>query len=157
MRGTTTALLIAIALALGACGDGGARDRAETPTVGASTETAPKAVPPATPAPAPEEGAADEQQLTAIPDVYRGRWALNRADCAGQPGLTRLNVSADELRYYEGISLLKRIEPEGDGVALVVDHESEGDRETMNMAMALEDGRLTVFRGGETIVYMRCP
>jgi hypothetical protein len=129
------------------------------------TETTDVATPAATPAAAgsaPTVADIETPPAAApgpIPADYRGVWAVDRADCAAEPGLTRIAVAASAIRFYEGsaVVLAGRPSPEG-GVELDVDHLAEGQTTRAVHVLQLIGGKdfLTYRRNGEAFPYKRC-
>ncbi len=157
---TTTALLFALT----ACGDPSPADDIQSaPTAQPANEAAAPGAPPAGPfaaSPAPGEELPTSQTTPGpIPLAYRHLWAIDPADCAKQPGLTRIAIAPGAIRFYEGRAVVKKAQVEGpDKLLLDVDHTSEGETRAERHAFSLNNSgsRLLYLRGGESFKYIRC-
>ena len=154
-----------LVFALSACGESPpADDLLETaaPPPPPSEPAAP-AAPPAGPfaaIPAPGEELPPSQTTPGpIPLAYRHLWAIDPADCAKQPGLTRIAIAPGAVRFYEGRAVVKSAQVEGpDKLLLDVEHTSEGETRPERHALALSNAgsRLLYLRGRESLTYIRC-
>lgn len=94
-----------------------------------------------------------------IPLAYRHLWAVDPADCARQPGLTRITIAPGAIRFHEGQAVVKKAQVEGpDKLLLDVDHTSEGEMRPERHSLALSNAgsRLLYQRDGDSLNYIRC-
>jgi hypothetical protein len=142
--------------ALAACGEGPPppaepTPAAEAPAPGASQYSA-------TPAPG-EELPTSQTTPGPIPLEFRHVWAIETADCTGEPGLTRIAIAPGAIRFYEGRSVVVSAEAPHEGaLALQVDHMAEGQTSREAHTLALDEAKtaLTYNRGGSNFTYKRC-
>ncbi len=143
-------IMIAVsALALASCTGGTTGDDESAAIDGASIEPD-----------APTDAAAAET-LAAMPDEYLGRWDFTEETCADPASEMRLDIAANEIRYYESAAVPTTIAADEDGI-LMVEHSFSGEGEEWTEMLAYElseDGqRLTVSQAdGSMSIRMRCP
>jgi len=157
-----------LAFALSACGGGPPADdllktAAPPPPPSEAAALASPAAPPAGPFAAPpapgEELPTSQTTPGPIPLAYRHLWAIDPADCAKQPGLTRIAIAPGAIRFYEGRAVVKSAQVEGpDKLLLDVDHTSEGETRPERHSLALSNAgsRLLYQRGRDNLNYIRC-
>ena len=112
----------------------------------------------ATPAPGAERRTS-QTTPGPIPLAYRHLWAIDPADCARQPGLTRIAIAPGAIRFYEGRAVVKSAQIEGPNKLLLdVAHTSEGGTRPERHSLALRNAgsRLLYQRGRDSINYIRC-
>ena len=112
----------------------------------------------ATPAPGAERRTS-QTTPGPIPLGYRHLWAIDPADCARQPGLTRIAIAPGAIRFYEGRAVVKSAQIEGpDKLLLDVAHTSEGETRPERHSLGLRNAgsRLLYQRGRDSINYIRC-
>lgn len=94
-----------------------------------------------------------------IPLAFRHVWAIEPADCRGDPALTRIAIAPGAIRFYEGRAVVVEAETSGENVLLLdVDHTAEGEttRERHNLQLDPGHTRLTYQRGDDSFTYIRC-
>lgn len=148
-----------MALGLAACGQ--KQLMAESPPAAAPPASTPEAAAPpasysATPAPGVE---LPPSQTTPgpIPLEFRHVWAIDAADCAKSPSLTRIAIAPGAVKFYEGRSeVVSANAPHEGALVMEVKHAAEGTTEKEIHTLALNDGKLSYERGGQTFTYVRC-
>jgi hypothetical protein len=105
--------------------------------------------------------AAAPETLAAMPDEYLGRWDFTEETCADPASDMRLDIAANEIRYYESAAVPTTITADAAGM-LMVEHSFSGEGEEWTEMLAYElseDGqRLTVSQAdGSLSIRMRCP
>ncbi|QLC22774.1 hypothetical protein HFP51_11635 [Parasphingopyxis sp. CP4] len=105
--------------------------------------------------------AAATESLDAMPDEYLGRWDFTEETCADPASDMRLDIAANEIRYYESAAVPTTITADEDGIVMV-EHSFSGEGEEWTEMLAYElseDGeRLTVSQAdGSLSIRMRCP
>lgn len=101
-----------------ACNGGDSQDKAEAQ---------------ATDAAAPAETATTT--TAAIPDYLQGNWAMAATSCA-EGSDTRITVTANEVRFYESVAAVTKVEA-GDMDSIVVDADLSSEGETSKVQYAL--------------------
>lgn len=156
------ALAATFVFVLSACGGRPPADdllKTATPSPPPSGPAAPPAGPfAATPAPG-EELPTSQTTPGPIPLAYRHLWAIDPADCAKEPGLTRIAIAPGAIRFHEGRAVVKSAQIEGpDKLLLDVAHTSEGETRPERHSLALSNAgsRLLYQRGRDSINYIRC-
>ena len=96
-----------------------------------------------------------------MPDEFLGRWDFTEETCADPASDMRLDIAANEIRYYESAAVPTTITADEDGI-LMVEHSFSGEGEEWTEMLAYElseDGeRLTVSQAdGSLSIRMRCP
>jgi hypothetical protein len=94
-----------------------------------------------------------------IPLEFRDVWAIEAADCAGEPALTRIAIAPGAVKFYEGRSeVVSTSAPHQGALTMEVAHSSEGTTAPETHALALDDtGKvLTYKRRGAEYTYTRC-
>lgn len=93
-----------------------------------------------------------------VPLAYRHVWAIDAADCSGQPGLTRIAIAPGAVKFYEGRSAILSATENASGLTLNVEHTAEGETSTQTHVLALDAGgeTLTYTRNGEVFLYQLC-
>ncbi|WP_298019519.1 hypothetical protein [uncultured Parasphingopyxis sp.] len=147
------AIATALALGLAAC-SGGDSDTDERGTAENS------AAMPGAPQAAAEPPEAEETELAAMPEKFRGEWDLSEADCAGSGSDMHLTIEADRVEYYESAAELTQLMQTAPGT-VTAEHafSGEGEQWTETIAYELsEDGeRLTVTTPqGDLTIRVRC-
>jgi hypothetical protein len=126
---------ILAALCLAACGD-------QTP------QTPSKAAPQPADWPAVDDG---------IPTAFQGVWAATAADCT-KPAETRLEITADHLRFYESSGPVASVEATGpDEIRIVVSLSGEGAAAQRSFRYRLIDGGTALFDVRNGLERHRCP
>lgn len=148
MTRTLPFLALTAALALGACSK-----QPETPaTTAAPTETEEVFQESPAPVEASEAGldAGSGTSASEIPETIRGRWGLVPADCASTKGDAKglLEVSADQLRFYESVAKLGEIKEAGESrIRGTFDYTGEGQSWTNDVVLDVaEDGKTMIRR-----------
>lgn len=72
--------------------------------------------------------------LAAIPDRFHGTWDDVACDCSTNSDAL-LRISASEMRFYESVSKITKVEADGD--AIIVTTLSSGEGETWESALRL--------------------
>lgn len=127
-----------------ACSGGESKDKAEAPAIDAA---------------APDDAASTA--ASAIPDYLQGIWAMTATSCA-EGSDTRISVTANEIRFYESVATITKVEA-GDMDSVVVDAdlsaEGESSKVQYTLAPAEAGTKLTVTElgdGGLDNDYVRC-
>ncbi|MFC0203739.1 hypothetical protein [Novosphingobium soli] len=149
MTRTLPLVAVAAALALAGCSkepDGSATSAAPTETEEVFQES---------PAPveATETGEADAgaeaAAMSEIPDAIRGRWGLVPADCTSTRGDAKglLEVSADQLKFYESVAKLGEIKEAGESrIRATFAYTGEGQSWTQDVVLDVADDGRTMTR-----------
>lgn len=177
-RPILTTSLIATAFALAACGSPDADDRQE-----ASASTAAEAVPaqsaqefdkdlPETPkadGAAPEKPENDDMKdevsasSATFPVKYRGRWAIEAADCSKQRGVetTTMTIASDQAQFYESRAKITSATADGDTLTAKLTWDGEGQTWDSQTVFTLKDGGKRLVRAdadpAEALTYTKCP
>ena len=103
---------------------------------------------------------------SAIPAAFHGRWGINPGDCTDENGDAKgsIQVSADQLRFYESVATIGTVSENDDGVIRATyDFTGEGEEWSRDIKLALsEDGtELTRTEYGEDamaepLAYTKC-
>lgn len=153
------------AVALASCGE-----PQQPPVIPAVPMPEPVPAPIPTPPPAPSGGyaaipAPGEELPTSqttpgpVPLNFRHVWAITSKDCTADPGLTRIAIAPEAIRFYEGRSVVTSSDVATDGtLTLEVEHAAEGMTSSETHVLRLQDGDRTLSyqRRGETFTYTRC-
>lgn len=92
-----------------------------------------------------------------IPLEFRHVWAIDAADCTKSPSLTRIAIAPGAVKFYEGRSeVVSANTPHEGALVMEVKHAAEGVTDKEIHTLALNDGKLSYERGGQTFTYMRC-
>ena len=124
--------------------------------------SAPEVLPSRTPQPdeigRPNASAPADAPPGPIPPGYRGTWAIEAKDCAGQPGMTRIRIAPASIGYYEAQSEVIGARRAGSRLMLDIVHHAEGTTEEAQQIIDLSaDGRrLSFHRGGAVFTYRKC-
>ena len=106
----------------------------------------------------PSGSAGDPDNVATIPERFHGEWNGDLVACGTGSSETRLRISADQIRFYESVGVVRNVEVESDRV-VVVDAEYTGEGETWSdrrrLMLAGDGESLTV--GGTNLVRHRCP
>lgn len=162
MTRTLPLLVATAALALGAC----SKEPDAPATQTAPTETEEVFQEDAAPASEAPEAAASAASLDAIPEVVRGRWGLVPADCTSTKGDAKglLEVSADQLKFYESVAKLGMIKEVGESrIRATFAYTGEGQSWSQDVVLDVQDDGQTMIRrdyGPDAmpgpLKYMRC-
>jgi hypothetical protein len=145
MTRTLPLLVATAALALAACSkepDAPATQAAPTETEEVFQEDAGSA------SEAPEP-AATTASLDAIPEIVRGRWGLVPADCTSKLGDAKglLEVSADQLKFYESVAKLGTIKEAGESrIRATFAYTGEGQSWSQDVVLDVQDDGKTLIR-----------
>ena len=103
---------------------------------------------------------------SSIPAAFHGRWGINPGDCTDENGDAKgsIEVSADQLRFYESVATIGTVSENDDGVIRATyDFTGEGEEWSRDIKLALsEDGtELTRTEYGEDamaepLTYTKC-
>lgn len=141
MTRTLPFLALTAALALGAC----SKEPDATATTAAPTETEEVFQESPAPVEATEAGAGAAAGMSEIPEAIRGRWGLVPADCTSTKGDAKglLEVSADQLKFYESVAELGEIKEAGESrIRGTFDYTGEGQSWTQDVVLDVaEDGK----------------
>jgi hypothetical protein len=157
---------VLLALAFSACGQGSNEALVNTPAQSAEIASgeiladaaAAQSAPEATPSPAAEPSTAVIAPGP-IPVPYRKVWAIKAADCTAEPGLTRIAISPNAVKFYEGRADVVSVEENGGReLMMAVKQTAEGETKADTHILKLDDraGTLSYQRGKETFLYHRC-
>jgi hypothetical protein len=112
------------------------------------------------------EAAATTATLDEIPDTVRGRWGLVPADCTSTKGDAKglLEVSADQLKFYESVAKLGTIKEAGESrIRATFAYTGEGQSWSQDVVLDVQDDGKTLIRrdyGPDAmpgpLKYMRC-
>ncbi|HUD30101.1 MAG TPA: hypothetical protein VMQ93_14610 [Novosphingobium sp.] len=146
MNRTLPLVALTAALALAACSK--EPDATATQTVATETEEVFQEEPaPASEAPDAE---ATSASLDEIPQAVRGRWGLVPADCTSKLGDAKglLEVSADQLKFYESVAKLGTIKEAGESrIRATFAYTGEGQSWSQDVVLdAQEDGKTLIRR-----------
>jgi hypothetical protein len=145
----SSAALFAVtaALALAACSK--EPDAPETQAAATQTEVVSEEEPGApSEAPAPQ-ASPSEIAADAIPEAVRGRWGLVPADCTSTRGDAKglLEVSADQLKFYESVAKLGTIKEAGESrIRATFAYTGEGQSWTQDVVLDAQDDGKTMIR-----------
>ncbi|GLK43196.1 MULTISPECIES: hypothetical protein [Novosphingobium] len=152
MTRTLPFLALTAALALGAC----SKQPDATATTAAPTETEEVFQESPAPVEASEAGldagglGADKgASASEIPETIRGRWGLVPADCTSTKGDAKglLEVSADQLKFYESVAKLGEIKEAGESrIRGTFDYTGEGQSWTNDVVLDVQDDGKTMIR-----------
>lgn len=143
-------------------GEEGVENIAGEENEAAARPSAPEVLPSRTPEPdeigGPDAPTPVDAAPGPIPPAYRGTWAIEAKDCAGQPGMTRIRITPAAIGYYEGQSDVSKAAREGSRLTLDIVHHAEGVAEKAQQIIDLSaDGkRLSFHRGGTIFAYRKC-
>jgi len=145
MNRTLPLVAVTAALALAAC----SKEPAAPPTQQPATQTEEVfQEEPVSPSDAPESGA----QATSpdeIPEAVRGRWGLVPADCTSTRGDAKglLEVSADQLKFYESVAKLGTIKEAGESrIRATFAYTGEGQSWAQDVVLDAQDDGKTLIR-----------
>lgn len=97
---------------------------------------------------APAAAPAVVPPAAAIPGPYLGRYAADPVAC-GTPGdPSRLEITADTIRFHESNGPVLAVAAAGDGIAIATRLTGEGETRGATYRFALRDGVLTDLDGG---------
>jgi len=129
---------LAAALCVAACGEGAPQRTADSS----------KAETPPADWPAVDDG---------IPATFRGVWAATEADCE-KPAETRLEITADRLRFYESSGPVASVEATGpDEIRIAVPLSGEGATAQRTFRYRLIKGGNVLFDVRNGLERVRCP
>ncbi|MFT4056929.1 MAG: hypothetical protein QM681_20655 [Novosphingobium sp.] len=101
------------------------------------------------PAEATDAGADGVASASEIPETIRGRWGLVPADCTSTKGDAKglLEVSADQLKFYESVAKLGEIREAGESrIRGTFDYTGEGQSWTQDVVLDVQDDGKTMIR-----------
>ncbi|PNU06619.1 hypothetical protein A8V01_03180 [Novosphingobium guangzhouense] len=87
--------------------------------------------------------------MSEIPEAIRGRWGLVAADCTSTRGDAKglLEVSADQLKFYESVAKLGEIKEAGESrIRGTFDYTGEGQSWTQDVVLDVQDDGKTMIR-----------
>lgn len=161
MRAYVPLTALAVILTLSACSKkaeetdapAGAETASETLEASATPttlppETGPESEPTSTASPTPTASEPAEV-ATAIPSALRGRWGLVPKDCTSQLGDAKglLTVSASQLKFYESVAKLGKVQSAGDDrLRASFRYSGEGMTWTQDVVLEAQDGGKTLVR-----------
>lgn len=99
--------------------------------------------------PEPEATATTGVSVDAIPEAARGRWGLVAADCTSTKGDAKglLEVSADQLKFYESVAKLGTIKEAGESrIRATFAYSGEGQSWTQDVVLDAQDDGKTLIR-----------
>ncbi|WP_404481804.1 hypothetical protein [Novosphingobium sp. BL-52-GroH] len=143
--GSLALVAVTAALSLAAC----SRQPEAPATQAAATETEEvfqEDAGTASEAPEPEASAVS---LDEIPEAVRGRWGLVPADCTSTKGDAKglLEVSADQLKFYEFVARLGTIKEAGESrIRATFAYTGEGQSWTQDVVLDAQDDGKTMIR-----------
>ncbi|EJL24797.1 hypothetical protein [Novosphingobium sp. AP12] len=146
MTRTLPLLVATAALALGACSkgpDATATQALPTETEEVFQEDAGSA------SEVPEASPTTAASLDEIPEVVRGRWGLVAADCTSTKGDAKglLEVSADQLKFYESVAKLGTIKEAGESrIRATFAYTGEGQSWSQDVVLDVQDDGKTLIR-----------
>lgn len=167
LAGNAVALLaVSAALALSACSK--QPDAPATQAAATQTEEVFQEEPgTASDLPAPEASASTAITAEAIPEAVHGRWGLVPADCTSTRGDAKglLEVSADQLKFYESVAKLGTIKEVGESrIRATFAYSGEGQSWNQDVVLEAKDDGKTLIRreyGKDAMAgplkYTRCP
>ncbi|HEX2166449.1 MAG TPA: hypothetical protein VHG09_04350 [Longimicrobiales bacterium] len=135
----------------------------DSPSAKPSAKPSANATPPASDAPdAPRDDSADDpgaDVAASIPSRFHGEWNAELAACGTGSSVTRLRISADQLRFYESTASVREVDIQSERVITVTaEYEGEGDtwQDERRLSLSEDGNSLTVSNGSELVRY-RCP
>jgi hypothetical protein len=114
--------------------------------------------------PQPKPGAASPDaasepivELKAVPAAFQGVWAATAADC-DEPAETRLEITADRLRFHESSGAVASVEAKGsDEILVIIPLSGEGGASRRTFRYRLLDGGAGLFDVRNGLERARCP
>ena len=97
--------------------------------------------------------------VAGIPARFHGEWNADPDACGTGSSESRLRISADRIRFYESVGVVKDVEIESDRVITVeAQYRGEGDTWSDERRLSLSaDGNSLTVSGGGDMVRHRCP
>lgn len=94
-----------------------------------------------------------------IPARFHGEWNADPDACGTGSSESRLRISADLIRFYESVGVVKDVDIESDRVITVeAQYQGEGDTWSDERRLSLSaDGNSLTVSGGGDMVRQRCP
>lgn len=111
-----------------------------------------------TPTPDPVDDSGGDV-ATSIPSSFRGEWNADLEACGTGSSVTRLRISADQMRFYESVGAVREVVIESNRVITVTaEYQGEGDtwQDERRLSLSENGNSLTVSNGTE-LVRNRCP
>ena len=90
-----------------------------------------------------------KQYQGAIPERFRGAWAINPADCSSGAGQTRIRIGDRSVVFYESTAKVKAVTDENQQTA-TLDAELTGEG-----ASTPQMQKMTLSPDGKTLIYVR--